>query len=362
MKPLHRFAILCIHAGCLGLLAIPATAQTTKYAVTPAGSEFHPGNYNNTYPFAGISARYQQIHDAVDMGRLNGGGALIMTAIGFRPAAAYSIVTRTWDVQFTLSPTTVNAAAMSTTFSRNATTTPTVVLPYTKFNTPAGKGVGTAVPNKILWNFPFKQLFIYTPGPGKNLLWEWQSKNGNAYALTFMDACNKPPVTASARAANLGNGCTATGKSSPAKAQALISSTNASLSLVNAPATAQALLWIGIRRTAVTGPGWCSSLFVNPLVVVAGTTDSTGTWKAASVPAASLNTKPYWEAFSQFGFADKGLVGGFGLSDMAAFAGPGHYGTYLSRVWSLASANGGENAATGSAGPNTGLVTLFTIK
>jgi len=251
---------------------------------------------------------------------------------------------------------------MSTTFSSNATTTPTVVLPYTKFNTPAGKGVGTAVPNKILWNFPFKQLFIYTPGPGKNLLWEWQSKNGNAYALTFMDACNKPPVTASARAANLGNGCTATGKSSPAKAQALISSTNASLSLVNAPATAQALLWIGIRRTAVTGPGWCSSLFVNPLVVVAGTTDSTGTWKAASVPAASLNTKPYWEAFSQFGFADKGLVGGFGLSDMAAFAGPGHYGTYLSRVWSLASANGGENAATGSAGPNTGLVTLFTIK
>jgi len=346
---------------CLGFLAAASSAQTTRYAMTPAGSEFHAGNYNNTYPFSGISARYQQIHDAVDMGALNGGGALIMVGLGFRPNGTQTIAARTWDVQLSLSPTTVSAAAMSATFSANVTTTPTVVLPYTKVNAPSGKGTGTTVPNTILWDFPFKSLFIYSPAAGRNLLWEWQSKN-STFAYTFMDACQKPTSTSSATTASLGTGCTATGRSSPAQAQAMISTSTASLSLVNAAASAQALLWIGIRRSTVSAPGWCSSLYLSPLVSVGGTTDSNGTWNAASVPAATLNTTPYWEAFGQFGFADKGLAGGFGLSDMAVFAAPCHYGTYLSRLWFLSGANGGESATTGALGPNTGLVSMFTIK
>jgi len=360
-RPLHHLSLVCIHVGCLGVLAATATAQTTKYAVTPAGAEFHPGNGANTFPFRGISAHYQQIHNANDMGRLNGGGVLVMSAIGFRPGRTYAIAARQWDLQISLSPTSVNAASMSTTFSANATTTPTAVLPYTKISAPAGAGTSTTVPNKILWSFPFKSLYIYSPLTGKHLLWEWQSKNGNAYVITFMDACSgtNSPV---ARVASLGNGCTATGKTSPAQAQGFINTTSASLTLANAPASTQALLWVGVQRIGLTGPGWCSSLYVNPLLAVAGTTDSTGTWRAVSVPASSLPSTSYFEAFAQFGFADKGLAGGFGLSDMAAFAGPPHMGKYASRLWVVSNANGHENDAVGSRGLTFGLVTLFTIK
>jgi len=360
-KHVHRLALVCIHTGCLGLLSVTATAQTTKYAVTPAGCEFHPGSSNNTYPFIGISAHYQQIHDATDMMSLHGGGVQIMTHIGFRPASSYNIPARQWDLQISLSPTTVNAASMSTTFSANATTTPTAVLPYTTTKAPAGKGLGTAVPNKILWSFPFKQLFIYTPGPGRNLLWEWQSKNGTSYTSTPMDACSGTTRPAT-RTANLGSGCTPTGKTMPAQAQALIAGGTASLSLINAPASTQALLWVGVRRASLTGPGWCGSLYLNPLVAVAGNTNSGGTWNAASVPAASLPATRYWEAFAQFGFADKGLVGGFGLSDMAVFAGPANRGHYASRLWKLGNTSGNENATTGSRGVRYGVVTMFTIK
>jgi len=356
-KPLQRLALASIHVGCLGLLAVTAPAQTTKYAVTPAGHEFHPGNSNNTYPFSGVAAHYQQIHDGTDMASLNGGSVMIMTHIGFRPQGTRTIAARQWDLQITLSPTTVNAASMSTTFSANVTTTPTVVMPYIKTNAPTGTGTSTTVPNKVLWSFPFKQLFIYSPGPGKNLLWEWQSKNSTS-ASTFMDACSGTTSPAP-RAANFGSGCTATGKSSPTQAQAIVSGGTGSLSLINAPASAQSLLWVGVRRTNITGPGWCSSLYVNPLLAVAGSTDSTGTWKVVST--ASLKTTAYWEAFAQFGFADKGLVGGFGLSDMAVFAGPPNVGKYASRLWRLGG-NGSENATTGSRGLNYAVVTIFTIK
>lgn len=354
-KPLARLVFLPI------LLAVPAAAQITKYAVTPAGHEFHPGNSNNTFPFRGISAHYQQIHDATDMMSLHGGGVMIMTHIGFRPASTFSIPARQWDVQISLSPTTVKAASMSATFSANITTTPTTVLPYTTLKAPSGRGAGSTVPNKILWSFPFKSLYIYSPRPGNNLLWEWQSKNANAYVSSPMDACSGTVSPAPRAGQNIGTGCIATGQTSPAQARALISGGTASLSLVNARASTKALLWVGVQRFTVAGP-WCSSLYLNPLVAVAGSTNSTGTWNAASVPTSSLNLASYWEAFAQFGFVDSGLRGGFGLSDMAVFAGPANVGKYVSRLWVISSQNGHENDATGSRGFRYGLVTMFTIK
>jgi len=361
-KPVLRLtAILCIAAVCLSLLANHAAAQTTKYAVTPAGCEFHPGNSANTFPFRGISAHYQQIHDSVDMAALNRGGLMVMTHLGFRPGASYALAARSWDVQLSLSPTTVNALAMSTTFSANVTSTPTVVLPFTTIKAPSGTGAGTTVPNKLLWNFPFKSLFLYQPGPNRNLLWEWQSKNGDAYVNTFIDACSGTTSPAPRAGQNAGTGCTATGQTTPAQAQAFVDTSTASLALVNATASAQALLWVGVQRTTIPGP-WCSSLYVNPLIAVGGSTDASGTWKPVSVSAASLPTASYWEAFAQFGFADKGLPGGFGLSDLAAFAGPGNVGKYVSRLWVVSTTNGHESDAVGSRGTRYGLVTMFTIR
>lgn len=355
----YRLGLLVLHAGCLGWLAIAAPAQAlTKYAVTPAGHEFHPGNSNNTYPFQQVSARYQQIHDATDMMALNGGGVLVMTHMGFRPAATFNIPAKQWDVQITLSPTAIPASQASTSFSANVTSTPTVVLPYTTLKAPGGIGAGGS-PNPILWSFPFRIPYIYAPGPNRNLLWEWQHKNGGAAATTPMDACSGTVRPAPKAGPNAGQGCTATGKTSPAQAQATVSGSTASLSLVNAAASANALLWVGVRRTTLSGP-WCSSLYLNPLVAVAGTTNSAGTWNAAST--SSLSTTVYWEAFAQFAFADSGLPGGFGLSDMAAFAGPANRGHYVMRLYALGATNGTENATTGSRGLSYGVITMFTIR
>ncbi|MCA8956218.1 MAG: hypothetical protein KDC87_09090, partial [Planctomycetes bacterium] len=93
-----RFFTLAIASVALA----SAVCAQTKYASTPAGSEFQPGNTNNTYPWYGLSACYQQVHDAVDMAALNGRQTMVISGVEFRPAANYSIAARSWNAQITL--------------------------------------------------------------------------------------------------------------------------------------------------------------------------------------------------------------------------------------------------------------------
>src|SRR5690606_31262791 len=141
---IRRFLVL----GPVLLACAPASelcAQiSSKHAVSPAGFAHISGNRNNTIPFYGMSATYQQIHDAVDMQATTGSPTLLMTGMAFRPAGTFNITAHQWDVQLTLGHTSVSAATASATFANNFTTTPTTVLPYTTVNGPAGKGLGSA--------------------------------------------------------------------------------------------------------------------------------------------------------------------------------------------------------------------------
>ncbi|MCA8956845.1 MAG: hypothetical protein KDC87_12280 [Planctomycetes bacterium] len=343
----------------LATLAVPtfladASAQIVKYAVSPAGYEFQTGNSNNTFPLGRVSASYQQIHDAADMGALNSHAAMVISGMHFRPAASYSITARAFDVQVTLSTTSVTSAAMSTTFSANLGTNTTVVLPYTNFNLPAGAGTG-GDPNAPLWKFPFTTIYPYNAASG-NLVWDWRQKNSTSTTSAFFDFVSNVPTVPITK--SVGDGCTATGQTSAATSDLTPSGSNIVASLSNGRASSPAFAAIGLSRAYA--PLWCGTLWVNPIIVAAGATDSTGSWTLATFPSSVLNFPSYTEVFLQYAFADAGLAGGVGLSNYAVGASPPNGSTYISRLWNVSTANGSETATTGSKAKN-GLVTMFTI-
>ena len=350
-----RIQQLAITLAPLALLS-PIAGQIVKYASSPAGSEFQAGNSANTFPMRGLSASYQQIHDSADMRVLNGGRPMILSGMHFRPARAYAIPARKFDVQITLSVTQVTAATMSRTFASNLGSKSTIVLPYTSMNLPAGVGKN-GNPNKPLWRFPFKNIFVYTASTG-NICWDWRHKNSNAYATTYMDfvsgTSSSVPVIGSG-----GTGCTATGQTVPATANLTASSTNLFAQLNNGRAGSASVLSLGLARSPA--PLWCGTLYSAPLVMVFGSTNASGSWTAGTFPASTLSFQPYAEITMQYAFADSKLVGGVGLSNYAVGAPPAHRGKYVSRVWLLGNAAGFEKGTSGSVGRNNGLVTMFTM-
>jgi hypothetical protein len=338
--------ILCIF-GTQG------TAQS-KYVVTPAGYEFQTANSANTFPLGRVSASYQQVHDAVDMAALRGGQSMILSGMEFRPAKSYAIAARSFDVQITLSATSTTAATMSTTFSANFGPNPTIVLPYTNMNLAAGQGTN-GNPNATLWKFPFKSIFIYAPSSG-NLLWDWRHKNSTSNTNAFFDYVASNPTALTLGSA--GKGCTATGQSGPATSTIATSGSNLVATLTNGRASSAALLVFGRLRTQLLLG--CTNLYVLPEVLVAGSTDGSGTWNAVTSPSSVLAVMPYREAFVQYAFADSGLPGGFGLSNYAVGGAPANGSRYIERLWNVSASNGSETATTGSKA-NNGLVTTFTI-
>ena len=324
-----------------------------RLIVTPAGYEFQAANSANTFPLGRTSASYQQIHDATDMAALNGGNAAILTGMQFRPARSYTIAARTFEVQITLSETSTTAANMSSTFSANFGTKSTTVLPYTKFSLPSGAGTNSS-PNAILWKFPFKTIYPYNHKNG-NLLWDWRHKNSTSTTNAFFDFVSGVPTAHTI--ASVGTGCTATGQTNPATASLVTSGSNYVARLSNARASSAAFAAVGIARTSQSI--WCGTLYVVPLLVVGGTTNSSGTWDAASAPTSILNRTTYREAFLQFAFADAGVPGGIGLSNYAVGAPPAHGAKYVKRLWNVSASNGAESATSGSTGSN-GLITTFT--
>ncbi|MCA8957416.1 MAG: hypothetical protein KDC87_15175 [Planctomycetes bacterium] len=344
------------------LFAFPlsGTALAQNHAFTPAGTRYWGGNYNNTWPFSGASARYQQIHDAVDVAATNGRRPLVIRGISFRPGGISPIVARQWDVQLTLGHTSVSSATITNSFTANFTTTPTLVLPYKSVSVPAAPAGSTTAANPIAWTIPFAAVFPYVPALG-NLCWEWQSKNATS-TTTFMDASKLPTAEAPQIAPAYGTGCTASGRSQPAAATLAPVASNFEASLTNGPANAGAILWVGLRRDETTVPGWCAPFYLLPSIAVSGSTDSTGTWKAGSVPVVSLHVTPYAEVYLQFGFADSTLPGGVGLSNLGIITTRPNQASYVTRMASsITSGQGYENATTGTVYANSGLVTIFEI-
>lgn len=343
---------LLVALAPLSLIA-PTTAQV-KYAVSPAGYEFQAANSGNTFPLGRTSASYQQIHDSVDMGALNGGQPMILGGMHFRPAKSYSMTARSFEVQITLSVTNVTAASMSTTFASNLGASTSVVLPYTKMSLPAGAGNGSN-PNAPLWKFPFKNIFIYSAASG-NLCWDWRQRNSTSTTNTFFDYTSLNPTNATL--ASVGTGCTATGQTSPATSNITPSGSNLVAGLANGRASSPAFAVLGLSRLPT--PLWCGTLHVVPAIILGGVTDSSGTWNAATFPSSTLSFAPYREVFMQYAFGDAGLTGGVGLSNYAVGGPPANGKKYIARLWNVSTSSGAETATTGSKALN-GLVTMFTI-
>ncbi|MCA8954630.1 MAG: hypothetical protein KDC87_01070 [Planctomycetes bacterium] len=335
-----------------------STVGQTKYASSPAGSEYQPGNTNNTYPFYGASSTYQQIHDAVDMAALNGRQPMVLNGMEFRPAATFNIPARSWNAQITLGVTTQTAATMSTTYASNFTSTPTIVLPYTNLSGAAGKGVGSTVPNAWLWRFPFTTIFPYVAAQG-NLCWEWRHNNATA-TVTPLDAMSSSYAGSPTVTSNFGTGCTATGRSSPASASLTIAGGNITAALKDGASSAAAFLAIGLVRSN-TSIGWCAPLYTAPAILVGGSTDAAGAWTAGTAPTSVLTAPSYAEIYTQYAFADAGLSSGIGLSDLAGVGTAANGGLYCARLYTInTSGNGGETATTGTKTSQYGLVTGFT--
>jgi hypothetical protein len=314
-----------------------------------------PGNWQNTFPFSGLSGRYQQVHDAADFQTL--GSAFLFTSLNFRIGGTRSVVARQWDVELNFAPTSTSPATMSSAFAANFTATATTVLPFTTINGGAGVGPSATLPNPIQWSLPFKMPFLYIPVQG-NLLWEWRHRNTVGTTPTYMDGANISGTPAPAAGVPFGKGCKATGRALPATAQFAVAGGNMSASLIDGASRAPAMMWLGLTKANAPVPGWCTSLYVQPAIAIGGSTDASGTWLAGSTPLQALASPTYFEAYAQFGFLDAWLPAGFGLTDRGTLTGPRHDGRFVSRLWSLMS-SGGENATAGSIGQNNGLVTIL---
>ena len=151
------------------------------------------GNANNSIPFWGASATYQQIHDYDDMLRTGGGKPILMKAMAFRPANTNPITGRTWELQVNLGSTTVSSQNISKTFSTNLGSAPKRVVgsqttPFQKVSFTTFKGSGT--PTKPGVVIPFGGLHVFVPVKGMNFCWEWRHKNASSTATMSMDAFN----------------------------------------------------------------------------------------------------------------------------------------------------------------------------
>jgi len=344
------------------ILASVLSAQTPKFVYSPAGAEVMNGGGGNTVPFWSRTATYQQIHDYDDMVRAGGGKPILMRAIGLRPFANAKLTGRSWDLQLNIGGSAVNSQNISSTFSINLGTAPKRVVgdqttPFQKvsFTTFTGSGSPTQ-PGVIL---PFRSVHIYIPVKGTHFCWEWRHKNASLNTSMSVDAIQgishrgliKPSV---------GTGCSGATASVGFVLSRIITSFKASLT--NVPASASALMMVGVQRKQTILGGWCSNLETVPLLHVFGKIDAFGRWDYVT-PLSVFQNVPTFEMQVQYAVADSRQPFGVGLSNMAVYQTPLPGGYNISRVYKSAAygAINGDEAATTAQGmtKSYGLVVAF---
>ncbi|MHC4921279.1 MAG: hypothetical protein ACYTKC_17020 [Planctomycetota bacterium] len=328
--------------------AASVSAQAPTFVYSPAGAELMTGGSSNTVPFWSRSATYQQIHDHDDMVRAGGGKPILMKAIGLRPFQNATLTGRSWELQLNVGITTVDSQNISTTFAANLGSKPTRVVgdlttPFQKvsFSTFTGSGNPTK-PGVIL---PFRSTYICIPVKGNHFCWEWRHRNASLISFMSVDAIQgtahrgliKPSV---------GAGCSGATASAGFVLSRVI--TNFKASLASAPASAKALMMVGVQRKKTVLGGWCSSLETVPLVHVFGSTDFFGRWDFIAPLTAFKGTSTF-ELLIQYAFADNNQPFGVGLSNMAVYQTPLPGGYNMSRAYrskASGSFNGDEQATT----------------
>ncbi len=349
-----------LRATLVATAQLPCTAGLLGQSITlPAGLQHLSGNTAATQPFAGTSARYQQIHDAVDLAGANGRRSLLASSIAFRPSGTSSFAARSWNVQVTMAYTTRTAATMSSTFAENLGKAPTAVLPYTLVSSPASKGTGSS-PNRPAWQLPFRTPFLLDSSLG-NLCWQWQHHSSTTSTAAAMDAIQGSSPWGGVRILpNVGSGCIPTGRTQPAVSDLRIQKGYVDAHLIGAPSNTPAVVWVGLRRRETKLAGFCAPLLVEPMLDLRGRTNAAGWWYAGSLSTLALDRGPYAEMFIQYAFGDPGQANGVGLSNLAVAATPTSGARFVSTIATRSDQlNSRHNDTLGKSWPDFGLVTLF---
>ncbi|MCA8954436.1 MAG: hypothetical protein KDC87_00090 [Planctomycetes bacterium] len=351
MKPTRS-----ILAAAFALSAVSGVIGQS-YQWSPPNSGTVSGDSNNTIPFWGTSASYQQIHDVETMGSQ----AVTIKGLGMRPAGTRTITGRSWDLWISMSHTNVNAANASTTFSVNLGSGATSVFgsttTYKTFSWPTFTTSGTT-PAFVV---PFDTNFLHVPALG-HVCWDWRQRNASIFAFMAMDASSGLGQKGTSLP-SVGTGCIATGQTSAAIATVAGVQTNPpayyhhlEFALSNATANSAAMLALTFNSTTA-GIGWCAPV-VTPTFLIPGTTDAAGTWRFRA-PLQQLAGAPPFNLYAQFGFADTGLPAGIGLTDVGGYTTPNIPGAHgISRIYKSTangSANGDELATSGSQNLGYGL-------
>ncbi|MHC4815576.1 MAG: hypothetical protein ACYTGW_20975 [Planctomycetota bacterium] len=358
---MNRFVSLTLALTAV-VLASAVSAQAPKYRWSPTGTNKFNGGANNTIPFWGKSASYQQIHDAVDFGVL----PVQMKGMAMRPQGNTTLPGRTWEMRITLSHTKVTANTMSTTFATNLAGLNTTIVygtstTFTKFSWTTSTSSGTTVPKPPTFTIPFTASYLYLPALG-NLCWDWRHKNATLTSFMVMDATSGSSQRGKVLS-KVGNGCFVKGNVAPATATittALLSATgyNFQSTLTNATRSSSAIMALGLTQRKVN-PGWCTAVELVPVAFVFGKTDTLGSWQFRA-PLALLAGAPPTSLHVQYAYNDTGQAGGLGLSDMAGYTTPNvPGGNSVTRVYKASSSgtvSGDELATTGSRTYRYGLV------
>ncbi|MHC4815575.1 MAG: hypothetical protein ACYTGW_20980 [Planctomycetota bacterium] len=343
------------------LLLVPALgAQAPKYRWSPGGAANFPGGTNNTIPFWGQSATYQQVHDAADFGS----APVVMKGLAVRNSGARTVLGRTWDLRIKLSQTKVSAGTTTTTFatnlgSVNTTTVFGTATTWGKFTWKSFTSTGSVSPPSF--TVPFSTSYLYIPALG-NLCWEWRHQNASISTSMPMDAVSGSSHKGTIQP-KVGQGCTVKGNTAPATATIstpLVTATgyNFKSVLSNATRSQAAVLALGVTPKQ-TNLGWCAAVELTPAVFLFGKTDTLGSW-SFQAPLTSLAGAPPVTVYLQYAYNDTNEPAGLGLSNMAGYKTPNLPGANgMTRVWNTPSkntTNSHAQATTGIVGMRYGLV------
>ncbi len=343
----HLF-VLAMLAGCLA-------AQ--NFVVSPTGYATNEGSSNNTYPFSGSGFRYQQVH-----GDLRGTPRVLLGMSWRRDgtlATSSSYGPRSFDFELLLGDG--NVGAFSSTFATNFTSTPLLVFTRKVVNAPDFTALPDVMPAPWSFSIPFDVPYIHTAQA--DLIWEVALHANTNPSGWFMDATTTNSSAWQAGFTASGVGCTTSNGTMKTRANVLVStvpSMSMAWQIVGGPSSAAAVVFVGLTNPNLPVPGLCNSerLYTDAMFAqISATTNATGGASTSSL------TVPYNPAYVALGLTAQAIAIDASQPNHGVAAGNG-VATIIPTVpvpvaVSRLFAPGSPTNATGSLGPNYGLVVRF---
>ncbi len=337
----------------LPALLFVSSLAAQSYTVSPSEFTNYRGNSNNTFPFSYATGRYQQIH-----GDLKGSPKLLQ-GMTFRRAQSNTVAR---SLVLTINLGDSSYAARSSTFASNFTGTPVAVLPQSTVNFPDWSVASGLIPEPFTAVVPFTTPFAYT---GVNdFCWEFLIDGNSTTASRPTDAYSNT-TTMYAALAPLGTGCIVGTNTLPMTQTMNVttstSTTNLSFggSILRGPASAAAVMMVGVVNLDLTIAGLCEKLF--PLTVWSFNINL-GTTGSGSMTTLATPHNAAWagaQVFSQTAALDANQPGlPVALSNGTAVTLPPFAPAPIDvcRIYF----SGSSSATTGTLGSNYGLIVRWT--